>query len=62
MTMTIVGQLKMVREGIKKYILYFRSKGGGSSANPKKPHQKILRLFGPILTNFGQFLTNSDKF
>ena len=31
----------------KLFCFYFQSKGGGVSANPKNPYQKILRLFLP---------------
>ena len=43
----------------KKLFFYFRSKGGGVSANPKNPYQKIPRFF---FTNFDQFFTNFDQF
>ena len=59
MTMTIVGQLKMVREGIKKYILYFRSKGGGVLGQSKKTSSENTQTFW---TNFDQFWPIFDQF
>ena len=42
MMIYIAMTMMIVRGGIKKLFFSFRSKGGGVSANPKNPYQKIL--------------------
>ena len=45
--------------GIKNCFFYFRSKGGGVSANPKKPLSENTQIFFlPILTNLTNFWPN----
>ena len=43
-TILLTFSLVVIGGSIKNVFFYIRSKGGGASANPKNPYQKILRF------------------